>query len=69
MAPELGPPITAGSTYWKPVRILSSEDLPAPDGPMIAVSSPDWKHPDTPLRIHSETKKYLVLNMNWLYKP
>lgn len=38
-------------THVKPVRILSSEDLPAPDGPIIAVSSPDLKHPDTPLRI------------------
>lgn len=38
-------------TYVNPVRMFSSDDLPAPDGPMMAVSSPDLKHPDTPFRM------------------
>lgn len=39
------------STYTNPVNIFSNEDFPAPDGPIMAVSSPDLKVPDTPFRI------------------
>lgn len=35
-------------TYIKPVRILSNVLFPAPEGPMIAVSSPDLNSPETP---------------------
>lgn len=31
--------------------MLRSDDLPAPEGPIIAVSSPDLNSPDTDLRI------------------
>ena len=34
----------------KPVRIFKSDDFPAPEGPKIAVNSPDLKRPDTPFR-------------------
>lgn len=37
------------NTYWNPVRILRSVDFPAPDGPIIAVNSPQLKRPETPL--------------------
>lgn len=38
-----------GGTYWNPVRMLRSDDLPAPEGPIIAVSSPDLNFPLMPL--------------------
>lgn len=38
-------------THVNPVRMLSNDDFPAPEGPIIAVSSPDLKQPDTLLRI------------------
>jgi hypothetical protein len=38
-----------------PAMMFMSVDLPAPDGPMIAVSSPDLNLPDTPYIID---KKY-----------
>lgn len=34
------------NTHVKPVSTLSSDDLPEPDGPMMAVSSPARKQPD-----------------------
>lgn len=37
-------------TYVNPVKIFSSDDLPAPDGPIMPVNSPDLKHPDTLFR-------------------
>lgn len=38
-------------TYEYPARMFSSVVLPAPEGPMMAVSSPGLKHPLTPRRI------------------
>lgn len=38
------------ATYKNPVRRLSREVFPAPDGPIIAVSSPDLNVPDTPFK-------------------
>jgi hypothetical protein len=38
------------STYKNPVRRLSREVFPAPEGPIIAVSSPDLNVPDTPFK-------------------
>lgn len=38
------------SSYVYPVRMFSSEDFPAPEGPIIAVSSPELNFPDTPFR-------------------
>lgn len=35
----------------KPVRIFKSVLLPAPDGPIIAVSSPHLNSPETPCNI------------------
>lgn len=34
----------------KPVNIFNNDDFPAPEGPRIAVNSPDLKRPDTPFR-------------------
>lgn len=50
-------------TYWNPVRIFNSDDFPAPEGPIIAVNSPDLNSPDTPFIIclFSEMKKNLKL--------
>jgi hypothetical protein len=31
--------------YFKPANIFNKEDFPAPDGPIIAVSCPEWKAP------------------------
>lgn len=39
------------TTYLKPVRKFSNDDFPAPDGPIMAVSSPDLKCPETPFNI------------------
>lgn len=36
--------------YVNPVSMFSSEDLPAPDGPIMAVSSPDRNEPDKSFR-------------------
>lgn len=33
-------------SYVNPVKMLSSDDLPAPDGPIIAVSSPERNWPE-----------------------
>lgn len=46
------------SSYEYPARMLRSVVLPAPEGPMMAVS-PGLKHPDTPFKICfvSEIKK------------
>lgn len=46
-----------------------SDDFPAPEGPIIAVSWPDLKSPDTPFRIVfvSKTKKYENLG-NFAYE-
>lgn len=38
-------------TYWNPVRIFSRLDFPAPDGPIMAVNSPDLKWPDNPFKM------------------
>lgn len=35
----------------KPVKMFNKVDLPAPEGPMIAVNSPDLNSPDTDLRM------------------
>jgi hypothetical protein len=37
-------------TYKNPVRRLSREVFPAPEGPIMAVSSPDLNVPDTPFK-------------------
>lgn len=39
------------ATYWNPVKMFSNVDFPAPDGPIIAVNSPDLNFPDTFLSI------------------
>lgn len=39
------------TTYTQPARIFSSVDFPAPDGPIIAVSSPDLNSPVKPFKI------------------
>lgn len=41
-------------TYLYPARTLRSVDFPAPDGPSIAVNSPDLNWPLTPLNINFE---------------
>ena len=38
-----------------------SVDLPAPEGPMMAVSSPDWKSPLILFRIHFDSEKKEVV--------
>lgn len=37
------------ATYIYPVKMFNNVDLPAPDGPIIAVSSHDLNSPETPL--------------------
>ena len=48
------------STYVNPVKIFKSDDLPAPDGPIIAVSSPERNSPDTPF------STFLVSKREWI---
>lgn len=50
-------PVIKKNTYLYPVRILRRVDLPAPEGPIIAVSSPDRSRPLTDLRIVFSTVK------------
>lgn len=38
-------------SYIKPVSRLRSVVLPAPEGPIMAVNSPDLNFPETPFRI------------------
>lgn len=38
-------------TYINPVRMFKSVDFPAPEGPMMAVNSPDLNSPDIDLRM------------------
>lgn len=38
-------------TYTYPAKIFNIVDFPAPDGPIMAVSSPDRNAPDIPCRI------------------
>ena len=46
-------------TYIYPDKTFSKVDFPAPDGPIIAVSSPVINVPDTPFRIFlPETKDH-----------
>lgn len=52
--------------YMKPVRMFSSDDLPAPLGPMMAVNWPDRNSPETPFRmlffsIKRTTKRFTVI--------
>lgn len=37
------------NSYWNPVNMLRSDVFPAPEGPIIAVNSPDLNIPETPL--------------------
>lgn len=42
----------------KPVKMLRSVLLPAPEGPIIAVNSPDLNSPETPFKmVFVATKK------------
>jgi len=41
---------------------LRSDDFPAPDGPIIAVNSPQLKRPETPLRTVFVSKKTQLFN-------
>lgn len=45
--------------------MLSSDDLPAPDGPMIAVNSPDWNVPEIPFKMSlvAVNDKYRKINI------
>ncbi len=38
-------------TYMKPVKMFNNVDLPAPEGPIMAVNSPDLNSPETDLRM------------------
>lgn len=42
---------TGWLTYVYPVRISSNVDLPAPDGPIMAVSSPARNSPLSPFKM------------------
>lgn len=54
--------------------MLSREDLPAPEGPMMAVSSPEQNLPDTPFstildpeqNIQQSTNSIMVTIMKWV---
>lgn len=39
------------SFYLYPVSMLSSVDFPAPEGPIMAVNSPDFKRPLTDFKM------------------
>lgn len=54
------------STHWNPVSKLSKDDFPAPDGPIIAVSSPELKFPFNPFStcFLSATKKERILKLD-----
>lgn len=52
---------TMNSTNLNPVKIFRREDFPAPLGPIIAVSSPDLKPPDTPLRMCLDPVKIKII--------
>lgn len=45
------------NTYLNPVSAFMREDLPAPEGPMMAVSSPDLNRPCRFLRIVFSAKE------------
>jgi hypothetical protein len=49
------------TTYVYPAMISISVDLPAPEGPMMAVSSPDWNSPLTRFRMHFDSEMYKYL--------
>ncbi|GBN16228.1 hypothetical protein AVEN_212584-1, partial [Araneus ventricosus] len=40
-----------GATYVNPDRTLRRVDFPAPEGPMMAISSPVFALPETPFRM------------------
>jgi len=46
----------------------SSEDFPAPEGPMMATREPGWKLPETCLRMtfDPETLKIIFVKKGWL---
>lgn len=44
--------------------MLSKVDFPAPDGPMMAVSSPDFKRPLTDFRIFLAAKREHAKHIN-----
>lgn len=45
----IGEKLKTQATYIYPVKMFNNVDLPAPDGPIIAVSSHDLNSPETPL--------------------
>lgn len=53
-------------TYVYPAKISINVDFPAPDGPIIAVSSPDLNSPFKPFKIvlFSANKKKLSQKLN-----
>lgn len=56
-------------TYINPVRMFKSVDFPAPEGPMMAVNSPDLNSPDIDLRMSRVSVKkknfFLFTSINW----
>lgn len=58
------------TTYVYPAMISISVDLPAPEGPMMAVSSPLWNSPLTLFKMHfdSEMYKYLQKSFSCSYE-
>lgn len=47
----------AYATYMKPVRIFNNVLFPAPEGPIMAVNSPDLNSPETPFNMVFLTEK------------
>lgn len=55
------------STHLYPVKMFSNVDLPAPEGPIIAVSSPERSRPLTLFRIVLSSAEREIFYVNHHY--